>query len=79
MIVLLIVGMTNFSMEFSNMSANAYQAVKVSPMLSMNGTIKNMTFTGHSRGVLFIDNTADLQRNRAFLDKKVIYSIESNK
>jgi len=65
-------------MEFSTLSANAYQAIKVSPILSMIGIIKNMTFTSHSKGVLLIDNTADLQRNRAFLDKYVDYSIESN-
>ena len=72
------VGMTNFSMEYSTLTANCYQAVYVSPMLSMIGIIKNTTFTHHKKGVILIDNTDNLQRNRVFLDKRVNYAIESN-
>lgn len=72
-------GMTNFSMEYSSLTANKYQAVYVSPILSMIGIIKNTTFTRHTKGVILIDNTDNLQRNRAFLDKPVDYAIESNR
>lgn len=71
--------MTNFSMERSVLSANGYQAVKVTPMLSMIGRIRHTGFTGHSRGVILIDNTANLQRNRAFLDKTVNYTLTDNR
>ena len=72
-------GLTNFSMESIRLEANGYQAVRVSPMLSMQGIIYDVTFTNHRRGVLLIDNTDNLQRNRAFLDKKVDYNIIDNK
>ena len=71
-------GGTNFSIRASALRSNRYQAIRVSPMLSMIGHIREVTFENHNRGVILIDNTANLQRNRAFLNKIVDYTIEDN-
>lgn len=47
-------------------------------MLSMIGAVVRSNFEGHRKGVILIDNTDDLQRNRAFLDKNVTFNIETN-